>query len=68
MLFRVQNNHSEQFKFTGAQSSNPEIFRAQLVDGEIEQQIHTVAVMLQDDVIPGSLEASLFESLVSEHQ
>lgn len=64
MLFRVQNNFSKPFKLTGSQPSSPEIFRVQLADGEIEQQTHTVAVMLQDDVIPGSIEASLFESLV----
>jgi hypothetical protein len=64
MLFRVQNNLNDRFKLTGAQPSNPEIFRVELVDGEAEQQTHTVAVMLQDDVMPGSLEARLMESLV----
>lgn len=64
MLFRVQNNRRGQFKLTGAKPSNPDLFRAELLDGETDAQVHSVAVMLNDDVLPGSIDSSLFESLV----
>lgn len=65
MLFRVQHNHREKFKLTSATPSNPELFRVQLVDGaDVEQQVHTVAVTLQDDVVPGSLDRPMSERLV----
>jgi len=64
MLFRVQHNKRGEFKLTGVKPSNPEIFRAKMVDGDVKQQVHTVAVMLQDEVIPGSLDKSMLETLV----
>jgi len=64
MLFRVQDNRGGRFKLTGAKPSNPELFRVELLDGDAEAQVHQVAVMLQDDVLPGALESSVFESLV----
>jgi len=64
MLFRVQNNRRGQFTLTGAKPSNPELFRAEVLDGDAKAQVHSVAVMLQDDVVPGSLGSSVFESLV----
>ena len=63
-LFRIQHNRQGQFKLTGAKASKPELFRAQLVDGDVEAQVHTVAVMLQDDVEAGDLESRVLESLV----
>jgi len=64
MLIRVQNNRRGQFKLTGVEPSKPELFRAEVLDGDTKAQVHSVAVMLQDDVLPGSIESSLFESLV----
>jgi hypothetical protein len=64
MLARVQHNLREQFKVTGATPSNPELFRVQIVDGDTKQQVHTVAVVLQDDVLPGSLANRVLESVV----
>ncbi len=64
MLFRVQNNLRGRFKLIGAKPSNPAVFRVQLIDGDSTEQVHTVAVMLQDDIVPGSIESSLLESLV----
>jgi hypothetical protein len=63
MLFRVQNNRQGQFKLTGVKPSNPELFRAEVLDADSKAQVHSVAVMLQDDVLPGSIDSSLFESL-----
>lgn len=64
MLTRVQHNLRGQFKLTAATPSNPELFRAQVVDGDTKQQVHTVAIVLQDDVMPGDLDNRLLESLV----
>lgn len=64
MLARVQHNLRGQFKVTAAVPSNPELFRAQVVDGETKQQVHTIAVVLQDDVMPGDLDSRLLETLV----
>jgi hypothetical protein len=64
MLCRIQHNLKGKFKVTGVTPSNPEMFRAQVVDGDTKQQFHTVAVMLQDDVLPGSVARRLLESLV----
>ena len=64
MLARIQHNLRGQFKVTGVTPSNPELFQAKIVDGDIKQQVHTVAVMLQDDVLPGSLTNRVLESLV----
>jgi len=63
-LCRIQHNLRQEFKITGVKPSNPEVFRVQQVDGDITQKVHTVAVMLQDDVAPGSLDGRLLESLV----
>ncbi|MCU0302831.1 MAG: DUF1573 domain-containing protein [Thermoanaerobaculales bacterium] len=63
-LVRVQHNRREGFRITGIACSKPELLRANLVDGDVEQQVHTVAVMLQDDVMPGALGERLLESLV----
>jgi len=63
-LFRIQHNLRGEFKLTDVKPSNPTVFRAEIVDGDTKQQVHTVAVMLQDDVKPGSLDGRLLESLV----
>ena len=63
-LIAIQHNLKGKFKVTGVTPSNPEMFRAQVVDGDTKQQFHTVAVMLQDDVLPGSVDRRLLESLV----
>ncbi len=63
-LLRIQHNLRGEFKLTSLKPSNPTIFRAEIVDGESKKQVHTVAVMLQDDVTPGSLDGRLLESLV----
>ncbi len=62
-LMRVQHNRRGKFKLTGAIASNPEIFKAQLLDGESIQQVHSIAIMLLDDVQPGDLQGRLFETL-----
>jgi hypothetical protein len=64
MLARVQNNLQGEFKVTGLTPSNPKLFQAKVVDGDTKQQVHTVAVMLQDDVLPGALANRVLESLV----
>jgi hypothetical protein len=63
-LFRIQHNRNRKFKVTGLEASNPEVFKAQLVDGEFDQQVHSVAVMLLDEVEPGSITARKMETLV----
>ena len=72
-LFRIQHNLRHEFKITGVKPSNPDVFRVQLVDGDTKQKVHTLAVMLSDEVVPGSLDGRLLESLVvttddSKHQ
>jgi hypothetical protein len=62
-LMRVQHNRRGQFKLTGAIASNPEIFKGHLIDGDSKQQVHSVAIMLLDDVQPGDIEGRLFETL-----
>jgi len=62
-LFRLQHNRRGRFKLIGAKASNPDVFRVQLVDGDVKQQVHTIAIMLQDEVLPGSLDGRLVESL-----
>jgi len=62
-LLKVQHNRRGAFKLTGAIASNPEIFKGQLLDGDRKQQVHSVAVMLLDDVQPGDLGGRLFETL-----
>jgi len=64
MLARVQHNLRGKFKVTGVTPSNPGLFEAKIVDGDTKQQVHTVAVVLQDDVLPGSLANRVLESLV----
>jgi hypothetical protein len=64
MLARIQHNLRGKFKVTGVTPSNPELFRAKIVDGDTAQQVHTVAVILQDDVLPGSLTNRVLETLV----
>ncbi len=64
MLARVQHNLKGEFKVTGMTPSNPQLFRATMADGDTKQQVHSVAVMLQDDVLPGSLANRVLESLV----
>lgn len=64
MLTRVQHNLKGQFKVTAVTPSNPELFRAQIVDGDTKQQVHTVAVVLQDDVLPGDITSRVLETLV----
>ena len=64
MLARVQHNLRGKFKVTGVTPSNPELFQAKIVDGDTKQQVHTVAVILQDDVLPGSLTNRVLETLV----
>jgi len=64
MLARVQHNLRGEFKVTGLTPSNPGLFQAKIVDGDTKQQVHTVAVMLQDEVLPGSLNNRVLESLV----
>jgi hypothetical protein len=63
-LLRVQHNRQKSFRITGIESSKPELLRANLVDGDVEQQVHTVAVMLRDEVMPGAVPERLLESLV----
>ncbi len=62
-LFRLVHNLNGEFTLTEVKPSNPKIFRAQVVDGDAKQQVHAVAVILQDDITPGSLEGRLLESL-----
>lgn len=62
-LFRLQHNLRGEFALTGVKPSNPKIFRAEVVDGDAKQQVHAVAVILQDDVTPGSLDRRVLESL-----
>ncbi len=38
MLVRVQHNLRGEFKVTGSQPSSPELFRAQIVDGDISSR------------------------------
>ena len=64
MLARVQHNLRGEFRVTGVTPSNPELFEAMIVNGDSKQQVHTVAVMLKDDVLPGSLTNRVLESLV----
>jgi len=64
MLARVQHNLRGEFKVTGVAPSNPELFQAKIVNGDTKQQVHTVAVILQDDVLPGSLTNRVLETLV----
>ncbi len=64
MLARVQHNLRGEFRVTGVTPSNPELFKATIVNGDSKQQVHTVAVMLKDDVLPGSLTNRVLESLV----
>jgi hypothetical protein len=63
-LFRIQHNRQGSFQLTAVEPSNPELFRAEMVDGAVKQQVHTVAVMLQDEVVPGSLDGRRMESIV----
>lgn len=65
-LLRVQHNRRRDFKITGARPSDPDLFRVDLVDRGFEQQVHTVAVMLQDDVKPGAIETRKLETLILE--
>ena len=62
-LLKIQHNRRGTFKLTGATASKPDLFRAQLIDGDREQQVHSVAIMLQDEVKPGALQSRLFETL-----
>jgi hypothetical protein len=64
MLARIQHNLRGEFKVTGLTPSNPGLFHAKIVDGDTSQQVHTVAVMLQDEVLPGALNNRVLESLV----
>ncbi len=64
MLARVQHNLRGEFKVTGVTPSNSGLFQATIVNGETRQQVHTVAVMLRDEVLPGSLANRVLESLV----
>lgn len=62
-LLRIQHNRSGRFKITGAEPSDPELLKVELLDAETAQQVHTAAIMLQDGVEPGSLSERRFESV-----
>jgi len=63
-MMRVHHNRSDDFKITAAASSKPELFTAELIDGDAEQQVHTVAVMLDENVQAGALRGRAMETLV----
>ena len=63
-LLRVVNHRRDSFKLTGFTASAPEIFSAHLTDGDVAAQVHTVAVMLTDDVVPGAIDQRRIETLV----
>ena len=63
-LFRISHNRNGKFKITGLEASNPEVFKAQMIDGESSQQVHSVAVMLVDELESGSINARTMETLV----
>jgi hypothetical protein len=62
-LTKIQHNRRGVFKLTGAKASRPGIFKGHLVDGDREQQVHSVAIMLLDEIQPGDLPGRLFETL-----
>lgn len=62
-LFRLMHHLGGEFRLTEVSPSNPKIFRAKVIDGDAKLQTHAVAVMLQDEITPGSLEGRLLESL-----
>jgi hypothetical protein len=41
----------------------PEIVKVHLIDGDVEQQVHSLAIMLQDEVKPGDLQGRIFETV-----
>ena len=62
-LLRVQHNRRGQFKITEATASQPEIVKVHLIDGDVKQQVHSLAIMLQDEVKPGDLQGRFFETV-----
>jgi hypothetical protein len=63
-MMRVHHNRSDEFKITAAEPSKPELFTAELIDGDVDQQVHTVAVILDEDVQAGALQRRAMETLV----
>jgi hypothetical protein len=62
-LLRVQHNRRGQFRITEASASEPEIVKVHLIDGDVEQQVHSLAIMLQDEVEPGDLRGRIYETV-----
>jgi hypothetical protein len=64
MLGRLQHNRHEDFVVRGARSSAPSLFTVKLVDGEGAKRMHTVAVMFNDEVLPGAFSGRRLENVI----
>jgi hypothetical protein len=62
-LLRLQHNRRDQFRITGTEVSSPELIEVNLVDGDVRQQVHTVAIMLGEGVEAGSLDGRRFATV-----
>jgi len=64
MLMRIQHNRRGAFKITDIKTSKPDLFGAQLVGENVQQQVQSVAVRINEDVEPGEIPNRLLETLV----
>jgi hypothetical protein len=62
-LFRVQHNRRKSFRVTSLTPSAPDLFSAKLVDDNEPNQVHTLAITLADDVLPGAFSGRRMENL-----